>query len=44
MSEQLVSVAVDVRGVATLTLNRPQVHNAFDDRLIAALTHELREL
>jgi methylglutaconyl-CoA hydratase len=44
MSEQLVSVAVDVRGVATLTLNRPQVHNAFDDRLIGALTHELREL
>jgi methylglutaconyl-CoA hydratase len=44
MSEQLVSVAVGVRGVATLTLNRPQVHNAFDDRLIAALTHELREL
>ena len=44
MSEQLVSVAVDVRGVATLTLNRPQVYNAFDDRLIAALMHELREL
>lgn len=44
MTEQSVSVAVDARGVATLTLNRPQVHNAFDDHLIAGLTHELREL
>ena len=44
MSEQSVTVNIDERGVATLTLNRPQVHNAFDDRLIAGLTHELREL
>ena len=36
-------LAVDNRGVATLTLNRPEVHNAFDDGLIVALTHELRE-
>lgn len=28
--------------VATITLNRPSVHNAFDDILIAALTHTLR--
>lgn len=28
-------------GVVWLTLNRPEVHNAFDDRLIAALTNEL---
>ena len=28
---------VDERGVATLTLNRPEQHNAFDDGLIAAL-------
>lgn len=38
-----VLLAVDDRGVATLTLNRPEVHNAFDDRLIAELTHKLRE-
>ena len=44
MSEQSVSVVIDERGVATLTMNRPPVHNAFDDRLIAGLTHELREL
>jgi len=30
--------AVDERGVATITLNRPEKHNAFDDALIAELT------
>lgn len=35
---------VDARGIATLTLNRPDVHNAFDDRLIADLTAELGRL
>ena len=44
MSDQSTVVSIDERGVATLTLNRPQVHNAFDDRLIAGLTHELRGL
>jgi methylglutaconyl-CoA hydratase len=44
MTEEAVTVKIDERGIATLTLNRPQVHNAFDDRLIAALTHELRAL
>jgi methylglutaconyl-CoA hydratase len=36
--------AVDARGVATLTLNRPERHNAFDDSLIAQLTAALRRL
>jgi methylglutaconyl-CoA hydratase len=31
-------------GVATIRMNRPDVHNAFDDVLIAALTAELRRL
>jgi methylglutaconyl-CoA hydratase len=31
-------------GVATIHMNRPDVHNAFDDALIAALTAELRRL
>ncbi len=31
-------------GVATLRMNRPEVHNAFDDALIAALTAELHRL
>ncbi|CAM3888470.1 enoyl-CoA hydratase/isomerase family protein [Rheinheimera salexigens] len=30
-------VSIDTRGVATLTLNRPEVHNAFDDKMIAEL-------
>jgi methylglutaconyl-CoA hydratase len=29
------------RGVVWLTLDRPEIHNAFDDRLIAELTREL---
>jgi len=32
------------RGVATLTLNRPEIHNAFDDRLIGALAERYRAL
>jgi methylglutaconyl-CoA hydratase len=37
-------IGIDARGVATLTLNRPEVHNAFDDTLIAELTGELDRL
>ena len=35
---------VDDRGIATLTLNRPDRYNAFDDALIAELTAALRRL
>lgn len=35
---------VDSRGVATLTLNRPELHNAFDDALIAEMTTALNRL
>jgi methylglutaconyl-CoA hydratase len=35
---------VNAAGVATLTLSRPEVHNAFGDELIAELTQELRDL
>ncbi len=34
MSDDLIHV-LDARGVATVTLNRPEIHNAFDDALIA---------
>ncbi len=44
MSEPNILVATDARGVATVTLNRPAIHNAFDDALIAALTRVLRDL
>jgi methylglutaconyl-CoA hydratase len=32
------------KGIATIRMNRPAVHNAFDDVLISALTSELRRL
>lgn len=35
---------IDSRGVARLTLDRPQVHNAFDDALILRLTEALEAL
>jgi methylglutaconyl-CoA hydratase len=34
----------DEFGRATITLNRPEMHNAFDDTLIIALTDELKRL
>ena len=39
-----VQVEVDGRGVATITMDRPDVRNAFDDRLIAAMAAAIREL
>ena len=36
--------AVDPRGVATLTLDRPERHNAFDDALIGEMAAALRRL
>ena len=44
MGETLFLREVDGRGVARLTLNRPEVHNAFNDTLIADLTAALEEL
>lgn len=44
MSASTVLCEVDSRGVATLTLNRPEVHNAFDDALIHVLTDTLEQL
>jgi methylglutaconyl-CoA hydratase len=37
MSEPIL-LDIDAAGVATVTLNRPDIHNAFDDALIAGLT------
>ena len=42
MTESLLQ-QLDPRGVLTLTLNRPAVHNAFDDQLIDALTTALQQ-
>ncbi len=43
MSQELLT-QIDEHGVATLRLNRPQVHNAFDDQLIATLITRIKEL
>jgi methylglutaconyl-CoA hydratase len=37
-------LSTDARGVATLTLNRPERHNAFDEALVASLSATLRQL
>lgn len=44
MAYQYLEVAIDQRGVARVMLNRPEIHNAFDDTLIAELTHAFAEL
>ena len=41
---QCLTLSVDSRGVASVTLNRPEVHNAFDATLIAELTKVFAEL
>ena len=41
MSTQQVLLDIDSRGIATLTLNRPEVHNAFDDNVINSLIMHL---
>ena len=37
MSEPIVLCSTDARGVATVTLNRPEIHNAFNEVLIEEL-------
>lgn len=44
MTEPTILTELAPTGVATLTLNRPERHNAFDDQLIADLTAELKRL
>lgn len=41
MSDSLVLLNKDQRGVAQLIINRPQVHNAFDDQVIEQLIEQL---
>lgn len=44
MAYQLLTLDIDRRGVAQVALNRPDIHNAFDDRLIAELTQAFAQL
>ncbi|HLB97498.1 MAG TPA: enoyl-CoA hydratase/isomerase family protein, partial [Acetobacteraceae bacterium] len=44
MTEATFLLDIDPRGIATLTLNRPQVGNAYDEALLRALTDGLQRL
>lgn len=44
MNEQAILTHINESGRATLTMNRPEIHNAFDDTLIVAMTQELLRL
>ena len=44
MSADRYLLATDARGIATLTLNRPEVANAYDEDLLRALTSALEAL
>mgnify|MGYP003346145931 CR=1 FL=1 len=44
MSEASVLVNVDADGIGVMTLNRPDMHNAFDEHLIADITAKLKKL
>ena len=44
MSDDALICEIDGRGVARITLNRPNVKNAFDDALISELTAQLKAL
>ena len=36
------TLQIDDKGIATITINRPEVHNAFDDNLIAELSSQFK--
>ncbi len=41
---ETIEMSVSSNGICTLTLNRPKVHNAFDESMIADITHALEQL
>lgn len=44
MASNVIQTQTDTSGVATVTLNRPEKHNAFDDQMIEALSREFARL
>lgn len=44
MIDDTIKTTIDDRGFAVITLNRPEVHNAFDDALIETLNAALEKL
>jgi methylglutaconyl-CoA hydratase len=43
MNKDTITYALSSNGVATITLNRPDIHNAFDDTVVAALTAAFKQ-
>ena len=44
MSYEFLKTNIDDRGVAFVTLSRPEIHNAFNDQLIKEITEAFKEL
>ncbi len=44
MSESGLILNIRDNGIATIALNRPELHNAFDDHLITEITETIRKL
>lgn len=44
MAQDCIQLSVDNRNIATLSLHRPELHNAIDDTMTQRLTRELQEL
>lgn len=44
MARDCIQLSVDNRNIATLSLHRPELHNAMDDTMTQRLTRELHEL
>lgn len=44
MAETYIDLSITPQGVASLTLNRPEVHNAFDDTMIEQIIAALQQL
>ncbi len=44
MEDRSVLLQVDDRGAAVVTLNRPQIHNAFDETMVSGLTDIFQEV
>ena len=41
--KSMVTTKIDIRGVTTITLNRPEKHNAFDDQMVNQLTYAFEQ-
>jgi methylglutaconyl-CoA hydratase len=44
MTEPTLRLEIDARGIATMTLNRPEVANAYDEALLLAITEALERM